>query len=1414
MTTNYDFNISPFVCADRLDAGIQWEDWMDDFETECRFRKVNTAQNKLDALKIFGGKEIKRLVKYLPDPDDAPDGTDAYGKVKLKLTAHFLPQKNTYHAIYLFNKIRRERHESISQFATRLREKAARCEFADQDSRILEHLIQYMDNPELTRKAISKKWNLGNLLKEAAELEDTKQQVDDMRIEKEDYTNNSSVVAENETETPSSVHRIGMSRGKTRRTTTREEPRGKNIACKFCGLTNKHPPGRNCPAYGKFCDICGRKNHFATVCRAPQDKKVRAMYRDDKSETSSDEEYLQAATKHVHREKRIFTVIKKTRRSSNSKTTENTVYVRINDIDMAAEPDTGAEVNVMDEHQYKALQKHSPETASLRHTNTQLSTLNSGLIVKGVFPVTLGNKTRGIRTKMYVVRGKMKSKPLLSRDTLEDLGMLEIRQDGSLRERNEKRIKTMKMDTITSRRGRSTERKQPAQERVEDKSIEERLNLNDVPKSTRKIVLKYKDRFTGIGKIKDYKNDREIFAKFNMKPNATPVAQKPRPVPYNLQKPLKHWLDDMVAEDVFEWVPTGEAIQWCSNLHVEPKPKYADIPTDELTSSQIRAAIDMRIANESMERNRIVQSPVIEDFTHKFAKCIKFGKLDMNWGYLQSLLHPDSREVATFSTPWGNIRPKRLIFGAKSSQDAFDEIVYKIFGDIPNCLNQRDDILIGGEDLESFNEALDAVLQRARDFGVTFNPEKAIFASSDLTFYGHRFTSEGLKPTKEKIEAVTKCPPPESKSAVRSFLGMTGYLSKFIPNYSTLTAPLRKLTLKDTKFHWGPEEELAFNKLKSCITSEDTMVFYSVNRPTVLRTEASFNEGLSAGLFQETGKGLQPVAYISRTMTDAEKRYSQTEKDALAIKWAKNRLSMYLKGAPRFKIVTSHKPLLTLFNKPTSKPPPRIERWIMDMQDTDFELCYEPGKDENDPMDYLSRHPVPGGKENSTEKIIRRIVQDEHAVIMPHIKEEAKQDIQMQKLRDRIRNEDWEIFRTDEHISPFYSIRKELYEVDGLILRDKQIIIPEKLRRKTVRAAHSLGHFGSNRIKSMLRKKYWFPRMDQLVEEISGQCYDCLITTKTHQKEPLKMTEIPDRPWDTVAADFGGPYPDGHYNLVVIDKRTRYPEVEETRSTAFQPTREKMSKIFSTHGTPNVLESDNGPPFNSHDFANFAEQEGFHHHPVTPDHPQANGTAESFMKVLNKTEQIAHQQKANRRIAVQGMLAGYRSTPHPATQIAPYDAMLLDRNIRTKLDYEHPQREMDPKSKEINEHDRAYKNKIKENSENRNTKQHSFKINDYVVLLQKKVNKFSTAYEPAFYVVYKIQGSTICARRTTDGREITRDASKFKNANKVLQAIEEDVQQPDQQVVVDLPKHTENIQISDKVTHNYELRSHTKEKQA
>ena len=329
----------------------------------------------------------------------------------------------------------------------------------------------------------------------------------------------------------------------------------------------------------------------------------------------------------------------------------------------------------------------------------------------------------------------MDSPPLLSKASLEDLGMLKIEPRGTLREPNCLRIKA-----IQSNR------------KAENKEME-------------KILRKHEKLFEGIGVIKEPSTGENTEVHLEMEENEIPVAQQPRHVPYYLEEPLKQWIEQGV-ENIFENVPAGKE---------KPKPKFAKEKTKKLESHMIRASIDMRIPNKAMKRSRCVQAPIIDDFTYALKDCVIFSKLDLRQSYHQLAIDKESSKVATFSTPWGNYRPKRLVFGAKSSQDLFHEVMYRVFGGIEQCKNQRDDIILGGgKSIEDHNRILQEVLQRAAKHNITFNREKCVFGRRETEFFGHLFTENGLKPDPSKTKAIMECGKPQSKEEVRSFLGMTG----------------------------------------------------------------------------------------------------------------------------------------------------------------------------------------------------------------------------------------------------------------------------------------------------------------------------------------------------------------------------------------------------------------------------------------------------------------------------------------------------------------------------------------------------------------------------------------------------------------------------------------------------------------
>ncbi|XP_028414535.1 uncharacterized protein K02A2.6-like [Dendronephthya gigantea] len=311
--------------------------------------------------------------------------------------------------------------------------------------------------------------------------------------------------------------------------------------------------------------------------------------------------------------------------------------------------------------------------------------------------------------------------------------------------------------------------------------------------------------------------------------------------------------------------------------------------------------------------------------------------------------------------------------------------------------------------------------------------------------------------------------------------------------------------------------------------------------------------------------------------------------------------------------------------------------------------------------DYLSRHPLPETVETSHENHVKAVIEIHHAIMLETIRTATKEDSVLQKVKEALISGRWN--KISPELAPYYELRAEIYVAEGVILRNDRIIPPESLREKIIRTAHSQGHLGITKTKAMIRKKYWFPAMNQRIENTVRDCFSCQISTNTHHTEPAKMTELPERPWDTVEMDFCGPFQ-----------------------------MKKLKKIFSTYGIPKRVQTDNGPPFNSNDFQRFAEVTGFRHKKITPRHPKAQGQVEGFNKLVNKTASIASQEGLDLHEATYDMLQAYRSTPHPATKATPYE-LLMNRQVRTKLD--HFPVELSPKDKETRELDASYKKKVK-----------------------------------------------------------------------------------------------------------------------
>ena len=348
----------------------------------------------------------------------------------------------------------------------------------------------------------------------------------------------------------------------------------------------------------------------------------------------------------------------------------------------------------------------------------------------------------------------------------------------------------------------------------------------------------------------------------------------------------------------------------------------------------MRVCLDPRDLNKAIKRHHY-QLPTAEDIIARTAGAKYFSKLDASSGYWQLLLEEQSSKLLTFHSPFRRYSFKRLPFGVNCASKNFQAEVAEILEGLDGCANAQDDIFIWGDTKQSHDSRLRDVLSCIRSSGLKLNPSKCVFGVNEITYLGHRLTADGVKPDPRKISAICDMPAPKNKLELQRFLVMVTYLGKFLPNLSTITAKLRELLEKDTEWSFDTPQQQAFLTLKSTVTNSPVLKYFDPSLPIRVSSDSS-KSGIGATLEQMHSDHWCPVAYASRSMTQAEIDYSQIEKEILSIVFACERFNDFLYGQD-FIAENDHKPLQSLFFKPILKTPPRIQRFLLWLQKYKFQ---------------------------------------------------------------------------------------------------------------------------------------------------------------------------------------------------------------------------------------------------------------------------------------------------------------------------------------------------------------------------------------------------------------------------------------------------------------------------------------------
>ncbi|XP_003241242.1 uncharacterized protein K02A2.6-like [Acyrthosiphon pisum] len=906
---------------------------------------------------------------------------------------------------------------------------------------------------------------------------------------------------------------------------------------------------------------------------------------------------------------------------------------------------------------------------------------------------------------------------------------------------------------------------------VQLNSIQDNKKARDL----NELLIEYKDLFSG--KLGEYAH-MEVHLELNS--DIQPIFHKHRCIPFAHKLAVEKELQRLEDSGV---IKKSELCQWGTPLVPVLKP-----------DGSIRLCADYKATLNRYIKDIHYPFPRIEDLFATVQGGQTFSKLDFSNAYNQLKVDSETSKLLAWSTHKGTYEVLRLPYGIKPATAIFQREVEKIFKDCAFTANLLDDIVVTGRNDEEHFKNLAEVFKRCKRAGFQFNRSKCQFFQPSIKYLGHIIDKDGLRKDPEKVNCISKIARPQNVTELKSFLGMINYYGKFVKNLAKILAPLHNLLKKSNAFVWSKICDKAFNSIKTILMSEQVLTHYNPDLPIVLTCDAS-NNGLGAVLSHVLSDNTEkPINFASRALSSAEKNYSTTHKEALAVVWGVTKNYQYLKGR-EFIIRSDHKPLMTLLGEDKVIPKMasgRVQRWAFFLSGFKYKIEFIKGTN-NTAADSLSRISNSNCNFTTKDDLVDQAVDVINWVdrFVPvdylQIRAETSRDPTIKKVINYM-NTHWPKEVTED-VKPFYNRRDELVYESKILMWGYRIIIPSCLTSILLKELHG-SHMGIVKMKSLARSYFWWPSLDLDIETLAKNCAVCV----TFRPEPAKtmLTKWPQstRVFERIHADYAGPINNKMY-LILTDSFSKWPEIFEVSKADTHNTIEKLKETFSRYGLPDTIVTDNGTPFTSGEFSEFCELNSIKHLTSPPWHPSSNGAAENAVKsfkigfgkiLMNKSEYSTDS-------AINKYLFYYRNAIHSTTGCTP-SKLMFGREANIRLNKIKPK----PHSyTAIDRQIRNYKGSISNKVFNKND---AVFIRDY-----SKPNKkgWKTC------IIDEIVGNNIyiCKEQLTNryfkrhADQIVKAGTFYKNAEDLISEPEQTVEcnSPTQVVETDVPKE---INSSDK----------------
>ncbi|ODM88297.1 Transposon Ty3-I Gag-Pol polyprotein [Orchesella cincta] len=654
--------------------------------------------------------------------------------------------------------------------------------------------------------------------------------------------------------------------------------------------------------------------------------------------------------------------------------------------------------------------------------------------------------------------------------------------------------------------------------------------------------------------------------------NTRPIKHNPRPMTEAKRKILRKCLDDFVEKGSVE----ESSGAWAANPVLAPK-----------ANGKWRLCVDYRSLNSVTESDSYCM-PRIDEILACLGKAKYISVFDVTDGFHHIVM--DDAD--------------------KNAPASFQRMMDRALGDYKwqFVLAFIDDIIVYSNSFEEHLQHLELVFKRLLEFGFRIHPDKAQFLKNKIKYLGFVIENQTVSPNPEKLKALEGYQQPKNRKDIQRFLGFCGYYRHFIKDFSTIAKPITELLRKDNVFFWSIDAEKAFQTLKTELARASSLKLPDLGKPFIIQTDAS-DIGIGAILLQEQESILTPVYFHSRTLSQAERNYSTSEKECLAVVDAVKKFRPYIEFT-HFSIETDHQALCWL--KRLKEPTGRLARWSLELQGFDYEVVYRTGAS-NRAADALSR-------------AASLYLIDVNSISVEDIRTAQTSDALLGGITHYLRNRSTRPDDAGEQIikrSSDCALSEEGLLLRYVANRDKpweddemhwRIWLPESLVTQIISYFHNTaisGHLGSSKTYKKIADRFWWKTMKKDIYFYIARCETCQKTKVSHTApigigSSLKITA----PWETVAIDLMGPYTRGtnqnQYLLVVVDSFSKWVELFGIRQATSKVIISRLEELFCRWGFPKYIISDNGSQFTSREYTAWCEKLGIKPFYVPPYHPQSN----------------------------------------------------------------------------------------------------------------------------------------------------------------------------------------------------------------